>query len=128
MTSLQVVSPPMRIESDSIAMPLISEMPETSTPELGSGRSPKRGKEIRATRQDLTAVLGQYLNRFVECPGPEVQAVVPQPQPKTPRSTRDLASFLYERFALYRGRRTRKPMNHEGHEVSRRTSFQFIFV
>ena len=45
MTSLQVVSPPIRTESASSVMPLISAMPETSSTGLVTGRSPRAGKK-----------------------------------------------------------------------------------
>lgn len=47
---------------------------------------------------------GQHLNRVIECPGPEIQAVAPKAA--TANSTRDAEfcrSFLYELLALYSG-------------------------
>ena len=44
-TSVQVVSPPRRMQLGSIVMPLISVRPEMSTTRSGAGRSPSAGKK-----------------------------------------------------------------------------------
>ena len=83
-------------------MPLISERPEMST----TGRSravAQRGEEIGTTRQNLTAVRGQHLNRFVECSGPEIQAVAPHAATANPRAMRGFAVHSYTNGLLCTG-------------------------
>ena len=71
----------MRIWSVSTVMPLISDMAETSTTELGEADRQCREK-IRAARQNLATMRSQHMHRFIECPGPEIQSDPPNRDPQ----------------------------------------------
>ena len=79
--SVQVVRPPIRIESAPMEMPRISSMPgRWPRAARGGERSPSAGKKSGPAGKNGAARRGQGLNGFMQCSRPEIEAHADRPQ------------------------------------------------